>query len=37
MSSITCSPNVGLGFPDKFALGAAMLTPASFISACAIG
>ena len=37
MSSITCSPKVGLGFPERLALGAAILTPAALISACAIG
>lgn len=36
-SSITCSPSVGLGLPDKLALGAAMLVPASLINLLAIG
>jgi len=36
MSSTTCSPRVGLGFPDRLALGAAILTPAAFIRLHAI-
>nr|CAB57639.1 hypothetical protein [Saccharolobus solfataricus P2] len=37
MSSITCSTLVGLGFVAKFALGAAIGTPLSFIKANATG
>ena len=35
MSSSTCSALVGLGLPDELALGAAMGTPADFISSSA--
>ena len=37
MSSMTCSALVGLGRPERFALGAAIYTPESLISFAATG
>ena len=36
ISFTTCFAFVGLGFPERFALGAAIGTPAAFISFCAV-
>ena len=36
ISSITCTAFVGLGLPERFALGAAIGTPADLIRRCAV-